>query len=161
MRSYSMSRINPQCNGGRPPADWFGPWATGRSRGGLTECTQRHCCQTPRPLERPNPFNRALTALAMPLLKRGMWQTFQLSKELVIEVLITTAAFLLIFVIAVTAEWLMNFVGNFFGAGPVLGLGARVFKYALSIFDVYIFGLMMYRILKRHHREMRDVFPRP
>ena len=83
-----------------------------------------------------------------------MRHAYELSKELVVEVLCTTIAFVAIFAIAVAAEWAINEIGQFFQAGQATAWGARVFKYALSIFDLYIFVLMLYRIHQRHRGEM-------
>lgn len=80
-----------------------------------------------------------------------MERLFQECKELIIEVLATSLTFLVIFAIGVGIEWSMVKIGGFFNAD--IASTAKMVKYGLFLFDLILFGIMMWRILMRRVRD--------
>jgi len=68
-------------------------------------------------------------------------------KEVIVEVFATAVTLVTIFAIAVLAEWAMNQIGDLFGTD--LATPAKYVKYALNVFDVYLFCRMVIRIHRR------------
>jgi hypothetical protein len=72
---------------------------------------------------------------------------FQLSWELCVEVLTTTCVAVFIVVVAFAAEWFIVKAGTFFGSSVTVE--ASLFKYAVFLFDMFLYGNMLFTLFKK------------